>query len=99
MRAGIFAIRHQRAGVVTDCLYTAEPTQEQLDAEKARLDKLYGPGWVRKWPVALELAPEHEDLATRLSAPPEPPTPPATDGGGRLPGLVIRGRGDVILPR
>lgn len=99
MRAGIFAIRHQKAGVVIDCTYTAEPSAETLSAEKARLDKIYGAGWVRPVLVGLELAPEHEDLAPRFAAPPEPPPPPPTDGGGRLPGLVIRARGDVIPPR
>ena len=99
MKAGIFAIRHQRAGVVTDTLYSVEPNEMTLAAEKARLDKIHGPGWVRPWSVALELAPEHEDLAGRFAAPPEPTEAPAVDGGGRLPGLVIRARGDVIPPR
>jgi hypothetical protein len=94
-RAGIYAVRHQRAGIVTETMYTVEPRADVLATEKARLDQIYGPGWIRVVPVALELAPEHEDLAARFAAPPEPPAPAATDGGGALPGLVIRATGEL----
>jgi hypothetical protein len=76
-------------------MYSVEPSADVLAAEKARLDHIYGPGWVRPVLVALKLAPEHEDIAARLAAPPEPPAPVATDGGGLLPGLVIRAVGEL----
>ncbi|WP_437310026.1 hypothetical protein [Sorangium sp. So ce388] len=98
MRAGLFAIRHQCAGVVADPIYSAEPDAEVLAAEKARLDKIHGPGWVRPWPVALVLAPEHEDLAARLAATPEPPPTVSFEDSGLLPGMRVRAVGHVTPP-
>jgi len=83
---------------VVDTTYSAEPDADVLAAEKARLDKIHGPGWVRVVPVALVLAPEHEDLAARFAAPPEPPPPVSFEDSGLLPGMRVRAVGHVTPP-
>lgn len=94
----IFALRHQRGGVLLDRLFSAPPSEERLAVEQARLDKVHGPGWLRVVPVALELAHEHEGLAARLAPPPEPPPPPAASAPRMLPGLVFKAVG-TVTPR
>jgi hypothetical protein len=98
-RVGLFAIRHQRGGVITALLFSAPPSEARLAAEKVRLDKRYGSGWVRVVPVALELADEHADLAARFSSPPEEPPPPEPGTAGALPGIVIHAVGTYTPPR
>src|SRR5687768_10039315 len=97
--AGIFALRHKRGGILLDRLFSAPPSEERLAAEQLRLDRLYGPGWLRVVPVTLELAIEHADLAERLAAPPEPPPPPEHGPVRTLPGLVFKAVGTVTPPR
>jgi hypothetical protein len=98
-RVGLYAIRHQRGGIITAPLFSAPPSEERIAAEKARLDRIHGPGWVRPVHVALELAPEHADLAERFAPPPEPEPPPEPGTAGALPGIVIRAVGTYTPPR
>ncbi|WP_438029048.1 hypothetical protein [Sorangium sp. So ce233] len=97
--AGLFALRHQRGGYIREPLFTAPPSPKRLAAEQARLDGLHGPGWLRVVPLAVELAPEHEDLAARLAPPPEQPAPAGPAEPRALPGLVFRATGNVTPPR
>lgn len=97
--AAVFAIRHQRGGVILDPLFSAPPSSERVASENARLDRIHGPGWARPVPVALELAPEHADLAARFASPPEPPPPPEPVDPRAIPHLSFRATGIVTPPR
>jgi hypothetical protein len=97
--ATVFALRHQRAGIVPGPLFSAYPSFVRVAVEKARLDMIYGPGWLRVVPVALELAPEHADLAERFASPPEPPPPPEPVDPRAIPHLSFRATGIVAPPR
>jgi hypothetical protein len=98
-QAGLFALRHQRGGTIFAPLFSAPPSDERLAAEQARLDRLHGPGWLRVVPVAVELAPEHADLAARLAPPPEQAATPVPSVPRALPGIVFRAIGHVEPPR
>ncbi|XXX79195.1 hypothetical protein WMF30_10515 [Sorangium sp. So ce134] len=97
-RASVFALRHQRGGIVLDPLFTAPPSPERLAAEQARLDGLHGPGWLRVVPLAVDLAPEHADLSARLAPAPEQAAQPAPAAPRALPGLVFKATGHVTQP-
>lgn len=91
MRVQAYALRHQKAGVLTDTVFIVPPTDAEQAAAKARLDRLHSTdGWLRVVPVVLVLPDTFADIADRF-APAEAEAAPEAGG--------VSGVADISAPR
>lgn len=89
----VYAIRHQRAGIITERLYVERPT----DDEVLRVARDHGDGWTRVVPLPLDV-PEHaRAIGDHLDEYPEP-EPVAVEPSG-FPRVRFHGSGTIEPPR
>lgn len=81
MQVKAYALRHQKAGILTDSVYLESPSEEHLVAAKAILDRVHSTdGWLRVVPVALVLPDSFADIAHRFEAGEKQREPEGKDG-------------------
>lgn len=89
----VYAIRHQRAGIITERLYVERPS----DDEVLRVARAHGDGWTRVVTLALDVPDHARALGDHLDEYPEPePVASAPQG---FPRVRFHGSGTIEPPR
>jgi hypothetical protein len=89
----VYAIRHQRAGIITTRLYVERPS----DDEVLRVARAHGDGWTRVVPLPIEVPDHALALGDHLDEFPEEPAAPVEPHG--FPRVRFHGSGTIEPPR